>query len=87
METNVMKMYEKYMEDSSELRVGVYEVRDLASICGISSLTLVLLGKMANEQQTPVQFKKGWYIYSLEERISEGKQRVHISIDNSLKYL
>ena len=87
MESKIMKRYYEYMEDSKELRVGVYEVNNLASICGISSLTLVLLGKMANEQQTPVQLKTGWYIYSLEERISEGKQRIHISIDNSLKYL
>lgn len=87
METNIMKRYYKYMEDSEKLRVGVYEVNHLASICGISSLTLILLGKMANEQRTPVQVKTSWYIYSLEERILEGEPRVYISIDNNLKYL
>ena len=87
METNIMKRYYKYMEDSEKLRVGVYEVNHLASICGISSLTLILLGKMANEQRTPVQVKTSWYIYSLEERILEGETRVYISIDNNLKYL
>ena len=87
METNIMKRYYKYMEDSEKLRVGVYEINHLASICGISSLTLILLGKMANEQRTPVQVKTSWYIYSLEERILEGEPRVYISIDNNLKYL
>ena len=87
METNIMEKYYKYMEDSENLRVGVYEVNHLASICGISSLTLILLGKMANEQRTPVQVKTSWYIYSLEERILEGEPRVYISIDNNLKYL
>ena len=87
MEIDIMKMYYKYMEDSKELRVGVYEVNHLALICGISSLTLILLGKMANEQEAPVQIKTGWYIYCLEERIIEGKQRVYISIDNDLNYL
>ena len=87
MESKMMKRYYKYMEESEGLRVGVYEVNHLASICGISSLTLILLGKMANEQRTPVQVKTSWYIYSLEERILEGETRVYISIDNNLKYL
>ena len=87
METNIMKRYYEYMEDSAKLRVGVYEINHLASICGISSITLVLLGKMANEQEAPVQIKTGWYIYCLEERILEGEERIYISIDNSLEYL
>lgn len=87
METNIMERYYKYMEDSANLRVGFYEVNHLASVCGISPLVLILLGKMANEQRNPVQVKTGWFIYSLQERILEGETRVYISIDNNLKYL
>ena len=87
MENELMKKYYNYMEDSKDLRVGVYEVNHLASICGISPLTLIFLGAMANAQKAPVQIKTGWYIYCLEERILEGKTRIYISIDNNLKYL
>ena len=87
METNIMKRYYKYMEDSEKLRVGVYEAEHLASVCGINLSTLLFLGAMANAQEAPVQIKTGWYIYCLEERILEGEPRVYISIDNSLKYL
>ena len=87
MEANIMKRYYKYMENSDKLRVGVYEAGQLASICGINLSTLIFLGAMANAQEAPVQIKRGWYIYSLEERILGGEPTYYISIDNSLKYL
>ena len=84
METNIMKRYYKYMEDSEKLRVGVYEVNHLASICGISLSTLLFLGAMANAQEAPVQIKTGWYVYCLEERILGGETVYYFSVDNNL---
>lgn len=87
MEANIMKRYYKYMEDSGKLRVGVYEAKHLASICGINLSTLIFLGAMANAQEAPVQIKKGWYIYSLEERILGGETVYYFSVDNNLMYI
>ena len=87
MEANIMKRYYKYMEDSGKLRVGVYEAEHLASVCGINLPTLLFLGAMANAQEAPVQIKTGWYIYSLEERILEGKPVYYFSVDNNLKHI
>ena len=87
MEANIMKRYYKYMEDSGKLRVGVYEAKHLASICGINLSTLIFLGAMANAQEAPVQIKTGWYIYSLEERILGGETVYYFSIDNNLMYI
>ena len=87
METNIMKRYYKYMEDSKKLRVGVYEANHLASICGINLSTLIFLGAMANAQEAPVQIKTGWYIFCLEERILGGETVYYISIDNNLEYI
>ena len=60
MEANFMKRYYKYMEDSKNLKAGVYEANQLASICGINFSTLIYLGVMANVQEAPVQIKTGW---------------------------
>ena len=86
MEANIMKRYYEYMKDSKDLKVGFYEATQLASICGINLATLIFLGAMANAQEAPVQIKTGWYIYSLEERILEGKTVYYLSIDNALEY-
>lgn len=87
MKANLMKRYYEYMQDSKDLKVGVYEAEHLASVCGINLSTLFFLGAMANAQEAPVQIKTGWYIYCLEERILEGKTVYYFSIDNNLKYL
>ena len=87
MEANIMKRYYEYMKDSKDLKVGFYEATQLASICGINLATLIFLGAMANAQEAPVQIKTGWYIYSLEERILEGKTVYYLSIDNVLMYI
>ena len=87
MKANIMKRYYEYMKDSGKLKVGVYEATHLASICGINLSTLIFLGAMANAQEAPVQIKTGWYIYSLEERILEGKPVYYFSVDNNLKYI
>ena len=84
MEANIMKRYYEYMKDSGKLKVGVYEATHLASICGINLPTLIFLGAMANAQEAPVQIKTGWYIYSIEERILEGKPVYYFSVDNNL---
>lgn len=86
MEANIMKRYYKYMEESKDLKVGVYEAKHLASVCGINLQTLLFLGAMANAQEAPVQIKTGWYIYSLEARILEGKLLYYFSVDNNLEY-
>ena len=75
------------MENSKNLRVGVYEANHLASICGINLSTLIFLGAMANAQEAPVQIKTGWYIYSLEERILGGEPVYYFSVDNNLNYI
>ena len=87
MKANIMKRYYDYMEDSKDLKVGVYEATHLASICGINLSTLLFLGAMANAQEGPVQIKTGWYIYSLEERILGGETVYYFSVDNNLKYI
>ena len=87
MEANIMERYYKYMEDSKDLKVGVYEANHLASVCGINLSTLIFLGAMANAQEAPVQIKTGWYIYCLEERILEGKTVYYFSVDNNLQYI
>lgn len=86
MEAKIMKQYYKYMKDSKDLRVGVYEGKHLASICGISLSMLLFLGAMANAQEAPVQIKTGWYIYSLEERVLGGETVYYFSVDNNLMY-
>lgn len=86
-ESKIMKSYYKYMKDSKKLKVGVYEAKRLASICGISLSMLLFLGAMANAQEAPVQIKTGWYIYGLEERILRGETEYYITIDNTIKYL
>lgn len=86
-ESKIMKQYYKYMKDFKDLKVGVYEAERLASICGISLSMLLFLGAMANAQEAPVQIKKGWYIYSLEERILGGETKYYLAIDNTIKYL
>ena len=86
MEANIMKRYYKYMEDSGKLRVGVYEAKHLASVCGISLSMLLFLGAMANAQEAPVQIKTGWYIYALEERILGGEPVYYFWVDNVLEY-
>ena len=86
MKANIMKRYYDYMEDSKKLKVGVYEAEHLASVCGINLPTLIFLGAMANAQEAPVQIKKGWYIYSLEERILGGEPVYYFWIDNVLEY-
>ena len=86
MEANIMKRYHDYMEDSKKLKVGVYEATQLASVCGLNLPTLLFLGAMANAQEAPVQIKKGWYIYSLEERILGGEPVYYFWIDNVLEY-
>lgn len=85
-ESKIMKQYYKYMKDSKDLRVGVYEGKQLASICGISLSMLLFLGAMANAQEAPVQIKTGWYIYSMEERILGGETIYYFSVDNNLMY-
>ena len=87
MKANIMKRYHDYMENSGKLKVGVYEATHLASICGINLATLIFLGAMANAQEAPVQIKTGWYIYSIEERILEGKPVYYFSVDNNLKHI
>ena len=84
MESKLMKRYYEYMEDSKNLRVGVYVAEHLASVCGINLPTLLFLGAMANAQEAPVQIKTGWYIYSLEERILGGEPVYYFSVDNNL---
>lgn len=86
MKSKIMKRYYEYMEDSKNLKAGVYEAGQLASICGINLSTLIFLGAMANAQEAPVQIKRGWYIYSLEERILGGETVYYFSVDNNLEY-
>ena len=87
MEANIMKQYYKYMENSKNLKVGVYEAHHLSALCDINLCTLLFLGAMANAQEAPVQIKSGWYIYSLEERSLKGEPVYYITIDNNLKYI
>ena len=86
MKANFMKRYYEYMENSKDLKVGVYEAGHLAAVCGINLPTLLFLGAMANAQEAPVQIKTGWYIYSLEERILGGEPVYYFWVDNVLEY-
>lgn len=86
-ESKIMKQYYKYMKDYKDLKVGVYEGKHLASICGINLSILLFLGAMANAQEAPVQIKTGWYIYSMEERILGGETVYYFSVDNILMYI
>lgn len=86
-ESKIMKQYYKYMKETGNLKVGVYEGKHLASICGISLSMLLFLGAMANAQEAPVQIKTGWYIYGLEERITKREREYYLTIDNTIKYL
>ena len=86
MKANIMKRYYEYMENSKDLKVGVYEAGHLAAVCGINLPTLIFLGAMANAQEAPVQIKTGWYIYSLEERILGGEPVYYFWVDNYLEY-
>lgn len=85
METNIMKRYYKYMEDSKDLKASIYEASHLSAICGINLSTLISLGEMANAQEAPVQIKTGWYIYSLEERILGREKVYYFSVDKDLE--
>lgn len=85
--SKIMESYYSYMSSNEKLKVGVYEAEHLASICNINLSTLIFLGAMANAQEAPVQIKTGWYIYSLEERILEGKTVYYFSVDNNLMYI
>lgn len=85
--SKIMEDYYAYMRNNSKLKVGTYELHQLAEVCGISAAVLVFLGARANASQAPVALKEGWYIYTLEERILEGKIKYYIFIDNSLQYL
>ena len=87
MESKIMKKYYEYMKDSKDLKVGVYEASQLASVCGINLPTLIFLGAMANAQEAPVQIKTGWYIYALKERILGGETVYYFSVDNNLMYI
>ena len=87
MENEMMQKYYKYMRENENLKVGTYEVGQLANECGIDVKILIFLGARANATQAPVSIKEGWYIYTLEERILNGKPFYYITIDNSLKYL
>lgn len=83
-ESKFMKDYHAYMCDSERLRVGTFEVNHLAALCRIAPTTLKFLGARANDTKAPIQLKTGWYIYSLDERILEGKTEYYITIDNAL---
>ena len=84
-ESKIMKRYYKYMEDSKDLKVGVWEAEQLSKICGINTATLVYLGTRANAVQAPIELGKGWYIYMLEARYSKGKTEYYLTIDNNLE--
>ena len=87
MENEIMQKYYKYMRESVNLKVGTYEVGQLANECGIDVKILIFLGARANANQAPVSIKEGWYVYALEERTQNGKPSYYITIDKLLKYL
>lgn len=86
-ESKRMKSYLDYKCSSEKLKVGTYEVNQLAGICGINVYVLIYLGARATSSQTPVAIKDGWYIYALEERNLRGETKYYITIDNCFKYL
>lgn len=75
----------EYMKEVGNLRVGTYEVNQLAKVCGIDAETLLYWGSRAMAKQEPIAMKDGWYIYSLEKRNSKGKPVYFITIDNTIK--
>lgn len=85
--SKIMKSYYSYMCSKEKLRVGTYEVNELAGICGIKVEVLIFLGARANATQAPIAIKDGWYIYTLEERMVNEKPSYYITIDNALKYI
>lgn len=87
MNSEITKKYYEYMRETGNLKVGTYEVGQLAEICGINVSVLIFLGAKANATQAPIAIKDGWYIYTLEERMVNEKTFYYITIDNSLKYL
>ena len=82
-----MKSYDAYMRNNEKLRVGTYEVNELAGTCGIKAEVLIFLGARANATQSPIAIKDGWYIYKLDERYSKDKPVYYLTIDNNLKYI
>ena len=86
-DSKIMKSYYSYMCSNSKLKVGTYEVNQLAEICGINVSVLIFLGARANAGQAPIAIKDGWYIYMLEERNDKGNPVYFITIDNTIKYL
>lgn len=87
MNNEIAKKYYEYMKEIGNLKVGTYEVGQLAKECGIDVKILVFLGVRATATQAPIALKDGWYIYSLEERIANEKPIYYITIDNALKYI
>ena len=87
MNSKIKEKYYKYMREIGDLKVGTYEINQLAKICGINTATLVFLGVRATATQAPIAIKDGWYIYDIEERIINQKTTYYITIDNALKYI
>lgn len=87
MNSEIKEKYYKYMRETGNLKVGIYEVNQLAKICGIKTAILVFLGIRATATQAPIAIKDGWYIYDIEERIINQKPTYYITIDNALKYI
>jgi hypothetical protein len=87
MNSEITKKYYEYMKETGNLKVGTYEVGQLAKECGIDAKILVFLGVRATATQAPIAIKDGWYIYTLEERTVNEKPFYYITIDNALKYI
>lgn len=87
MNNEITKKYYEYMRETGNLKVGTYEVGQLAKECGIDAKILVFLGVRATATQAPIAIKDGWYIYTLEERRVNEKTSYYITIDNALKYI
>lgn len=87
MNNEITKKYYEYMKETGDLKVGTYEVGQLAKKCGIDAKILVFLGVRATATQAPIAIKDGWYIYTLEERMVNEKPCYYITIDNALKYI
>lgn len=86
-ESKTMKSYHTYKCSTENLRVGTYEVNELAGICGLKVEILIFLGALANAQETPIAIKDDWYIYSLDKRGLGGEIKYYLTIDNTIKYL
>jgi len=84
-ESKIMKCYCSCVGGDEKLRVGTYEVNELAGICGIKVDELISLGARANAQESPIQMETGWYIYSLEVRTVVGLTKYYLTIDNTIK--